>query len=209
MSKDLEEVTRLINLYIEGAGKGNADKLNEAFHSSARWFGTMGGTDYDVDKAGFVALMVESPADGGQLKAEITDIQIDGTVAVVTLKEEGFWGTLSFTDYFTLSVLEGRWQITNKTFAHTGGEHAQGSLCHNTQRVGVNRPSPLRFNSLVEEEKQLTMFKSKVMSIFASVLVLTSLMTGCSNTQAKCDAIGSSTSWTISESDWYLANCRQ
>jgi len=26
MSKDLEEVTRLINLYIEGAGKGNADK---------------------------------------------------------------------------------------------------------------------------------------------------------------------------------------
>ncbi len=102
MSKDLQEVTRLINLYIEGAGKGNADKLNEAFHSSARWFGTMGGTDYDVDKAGFVALMVESPADGGQLKAEITDIQIDGTVAVVTVKEEGFWGTLSFTDYFTL-----------------------------------------------------------------------------------------------------------
>jgi hypothetical protein len=43
---------------------------------------------------------------------------------MATIKEEGFWGTLSFTDYFTLSVLEGRWQITNKTFAHTGGEHA-------------------------------------------------------------------------------------
>ena len=124
VSKDLEEVTRLINLYIEGAGKGNADKLNEAFHSSARWFGTMGGVDYDVDKAGFVALMVESPGDAGQMKATITDIQIDGTVAVATVKEEGFWGTLSFTNYFTLSVLEGRWQITNKTFAHTGGEHA-------------------------------------------------------------------------------------
>jgi len=107
MSKDLVEVTRLLNLYIEGAGKGNADKLNEAFHASARWFGTMGGVDYDVDKAGFVALMVESPA-----------------VAMATIKEEGFWGTLSFTDYFTLSVLEGKWQITNKTFAHTGGEHA-------------------------------------------------------------------------------------
>ena len=124
VSKDLEEVTRLINLYIEGAGKGNADKLNEAFHSSARWFGTMGGVDYDVDKAGFVALMVESPGDAGQMKATITDIQIDGTVAVATVKEEGFWGTLSFTNYFTLSVLDGRWQITNKTFAHTGGEHA-------------------------------------------------------------------------------------
>jgi hypothetical protein len=124
MSKDLDEVTRLLNLYIEGAGKGNAELLNEAFHSSARWFGTMGGVDYDVDKAGFVGLMVETPADGGNLKAEITDIQIDGTVAMATVKEEGFWGTLSFTDYFTLSILDGRWQITNKTFAHTGGEHA-------------------------------------------------------------------------------------
>lgn len=124
MSKDLDEVTRLLNLYIEGAGKGNADMLNEAFHASARWFGTMGGVDYDVDKAGFVALMVESPGDAGNLKAEITDIQIDGTVAMATIKEEGFWGTLSFTDYFTLSILDGKWQITNKTFAHTGGEHA-------------------------------------------------------------------------------------
>ena len=124
MGKDLEEVTRLINLYIQGAGKGNAEKLNEAFHSSARWFGTMGGVDYDVDKAGFIDLMVGSPADAGQMKAVITDIQIDGTVAVATVKEEGFWGTLSFTNYFTLSVLDGRWQITCKTFALTGGEHA-------------------------------------------------------------------------------------
>ena len=124
MGKDLEEVTRLINLYIEGAGKGDAGKLDEAFHSSARWFGTMGGVDYDVNKAGFIDLMVGTPGDAGQLKAQITDIQIDGTVAMATVKEEGFWGTLSFTDYFTLSILDGRWQITNKTFAHTGGEHA-------------------------------------------------------------------------------------
>ena len=124
MSDDKTEITRLINLYIDGAGKGDASKLNEAFHSSARWFGTMGGTDYDLDKNGFVALMVGSPGDAGQLTAKITEIQIDKTVAVVTVKEEGFWGTLSFTDYFTLSILEGRWQITGKVFAHTGGEHA-------------------------------------------------------------------------------------
>ena len=124
MSEAKTEITRLINLYIDGAGKGDASKLNEAFHSSARWFGTMSGVDYDMDKAGFVALMVESPGDAGQLTAKITDIQIDGTVAVATVKEEGFWGTLSFTDYFTLSILDGHWQITCKTFAHTGGVHA-------------------------------------------------------------------------------------
>ena len=83
----------------------------------------MAGTDYDLDKTAFVALMVGSPGDGGKLVAKISDVQIDGTAASATIKEEGFWGTLSFTDYFQLCVLDGRWQITSKTFAHTGGSH--------------------------------------------------------------------------------------
>ncbi len=120
MTDAREEVTRVVNLYIDGAGKGNADKLNEAFHSSARWFGTMAGVDYDLDKAGFVALMVGTPGDGGNLTAKITDITIDGTAATATVKEENFWGTLAFTDFFQLSILDGRWQITCKTFANTG-----------------------------------------------------------------------------------------
>jgi hypothetical protein len=36
------------------------------------------------------------------------------------VKEEGFWGAYAFTDSFTLSIHDGRWQITNKTFANTG-----------------------------------------------------------------------------------------
>ena len=83
----------------------------------------MAGTDYDLDKTAFVGLMVDSPGDGGNFVAKISDVQIDGTAASATIKEEGFWGTLSFTDYFQLCVLDGRWQITSKTFAHTGGSH--------------------------------------------------------------------------------------
>ena len=120
MADDKKEITRLINLYIDGAGKGSAAQLNEAFHASARWFGTMGGTDYDLDKQSFIDLMVAQPGDGGDLVAKITDIQIDGTAATATVKEEGFWGAYSFTDFFSLSILDGRWQITNKTFANTG-----------------------------------------------------------------------------------------
>jgi hypothetical protein len=82
-----KEVRRVVTLYIDGAGNGNADQMNEAFHSSARWFGTPDGVDYDMDK-------------------------------------EGFWETISFTNFFNLSILDGRWQITNKTFAATGGGHA-------------------------------------------------------------------------------------
>jgi hypothetical protein len=122
MSQDTAEITRVVNLYIDGAGNGNADQLNEAFHKSARWFGSMDGVDYDMDKEGFVAFMVESP--GNPSSAKIVDIQIDGTAATATVKEEGFWGGLSFTDFFQLSILDGRWQITCKTFSHTGGQHA-------------------------------------------------------------------------------------
>ena len=122
MGQDTTEVTRVLNLYIDGAGNGNADQLNEAFHKSARWFGSMDGVDYDMDKEGFVAYMVETP--GLPSKAEIVDVQIDGSAARATVKEEGFWGGLSFTDFFVLSILDGRWQITCKTFAHTGGDHA-------------------------------------------------------------------------------------
>lgn len=107
MSSELIEVTRLINLYIDGAAKGDAAKLEEAFHTNARWFGTMAGTDYDIDKPAFIALMVESPGDGGELVAKITDVQIDGIAATATVKEEGFWGTLSFTNFFQLFVLKG------------------------------------------------------------------------------------------------------
>ena len=122
MSKDQTEVTRVMQLYIDGAGNGNADQLNEAFHASARWFGAVDGVDYDMDKESFVAAMVETP--GLPSKAEIVDVHIEGSAARATVKEEGFWGTLSFTNFFQLSILDGRWQITCKTFAHTGGVHA-------------------------------------------------------------------------------------
>jgi len=36
--------------------------------------------------------------------------------------EENYMGTLSFVDFLTLRRRDGRWQIVNKTFAHTGGE---------------------------------------------------------------------------------------
>ena len=122
MSQDKTEVTRVVNLYIDGAGNGNADQMNEAFHSSARWFGTVDGVDYDLDKESFVTHMVGTP--GKPSSAKIVDIQIAGTAATATVQEEGFWGTLSFTDFFQLAKLDGRWQITCKTFAQTGGTHA-------------------------------------------------------------------------------------
>jgi hypothetical protein len=45
-----------------------------------------------------------------------------GDAATATVVEEGFWGSLSFVDFFSLCRSAGRWRIVDKTFAHTGGE---------------------------------------------------------------------------------------
>lgn len=54
--------------------------------------------------------------------------------------------------------------------------------------------------------------KLKAMSVLSSLIVLSTMMTGCSNTQAKCDDLLNVLSygmWSESDSAWYDANCRE
>jgi hypothetical protein len=46
--------------------------------------------------------------------------------------EEGYWGTVSFIDYFQLTRIDGDWKIVCKLFAYTGGEATRGYL---TERI--------------------------------------------------------------------------
>ena len=51
----------------------------------------------------------------------------------------------------------------------------------------------------------------KALSVALSFVVASTLMTGCSNTQAKCDDLLNALSfgaWSESDSEWYDANCR-
>lgn len=54
--------------------------------------------------------------------------------------------------------------------------------------------------------------KLKAVSVLSSLIVLSTMMTGCSNTQAKCDDLLNVLSygmWSESDSAWYDANCRE
>jgi hypothetical protein len=51
----------------------------------------------------------------------------------------------------------------------------------------------------------------KALSVALSFVVASTLMTGCSNTQGKCDDLLNALSfgaWSESDSEWYDANCR-
>jgi hypothetical protein len=118
---DHDAIAATVQLYIDGSAQGDAAKLQEAFHADAQMYGAVGADRYDEPIGEYVKLVAESPG-GDTLTARITSIVPAGDAAAATVVEEGFWGTLSFVTFFTLARIDGRWQIVNKTFAHTGGE---------------------------------------------------------------------------------------
>jgi hypothetical protein len=116
-----------IQLYIDGASKGDANKINETFHEAAWMYGAVGGQRFDMPAGKLAVTVAAQPLDSdGGFSARITSLEQVGDVARVTLEEDGCWGSLSFVDYFTLAKIDGTWKIVNKTFAHTGGEMPAG-----------------------------------------------------------------------------------
>jgi hypothetical protein len=78
---------------------------------------------YDEPIGELIALVEAHPADvDGSFQARVVSVEQVGDAAFAVLEEQGFWGTVSMTDFFTLAHIDGKWTIVNKTFAHTGGE---------------------------------------------------------------------------------------
>ena len=116
-------IARVVQAYIDGSRTGDADQMRGAFHPDARMFGSIAGQRVDQPIEEFFALASDQPADlDGTYEARIVSIEQVGDAATAAIEETGFWGTMSFTDFFALSCFEGEWKIVNKTFAHTGGE---------------------------------------------------------------------------------------
>ena len=118
---DYDAIVATVQLYIDGSAQGDAAKLGEGFHPEAQMYGAVGDDRYDEPIAAYIKLMGDSPG-GEALRARITSVVQAGDAATATVVEEGFWGTLSFVTFLSLSRIEGRWRIVNKNFAHTGGE---------------------------------------------------------------------------------------
>ncbi len=118
--QDLDEVRAVVQLYIDGAN-GDADKLRQAFHADARMAGHIGPMDTYVPIGDFIAMVEAQPGMAGPAyRATIRSIDITGDAGVAVLVESDYIGC-DFVDYFSVARIDGRWQITNKTYAHTGG----------------------------------------------------------------------------------------
>ena len=119
---DYDAICRVVQLCTDGEATGDVAKLTEAFHADVRMFGSLAGVRYDVPIAELFALAASAPADTGSYLSRILSVQQTGDAALAVVAEEGYWGTVSFTDYFQLARIDGTWKIVSKLFVHTGGE---------------------------------------------------------------------------------------
>jgi hypothetical protein len=111
-----------LQLYIDGIANSDAAALEAAFHPDARMFGALGGQRVDIPITDMMAMVSAQPANvDGSFKATVRSIEEHGDVASATVDEENFWGSVSFTDVFSLARIDGNWQIVGKIFTHTGG----------------------------------------------------------------------------------------
>ena len=124
--RDYDAICRVVQLCTDGEAKGDVAKLREAFHADARMFGAISGERYDVPIEELFSLAESEPADTGSYRSRVLSVQQTGDAAVGVVAEEGYWGTVSFIDYFLLARIEGEWKIVCKLFAHTGGEPPEG-----------------------------------------------------------------------------------
>ena len=119
---DYDAIRQVVQLCLDGEAKGDVAKLKEAFHEDARMFGDLAGTRYDVPIQALFDMAAEGPADTGKYQSRILSVTQVGDAATAMVAEDGYWGTVSFVDFFSLCRINGGWKIVNKTFAHTGGE---------------------------------------------------------------------------------------
>jgi hypothetical protein len=111
-----------VELYIQGVAQGDADVIRAAFHADSRMFGALGDQRVDMPISEMINMISAQPADvDGTFKATVRSIEEHGDIATAIVDEENFWGSMSFTDVFSLAQIEGSWVIVNKVFTHTGG----------------------------------------------------------------------------------------
>ncbi len=115
---DEQQIRDTIQTYFDSMFESSADKVNAAFHASARITGYIEGELHEMTReefAGFVASQQPSPqANGETLKTGIVSVNIAGDIAVAWVRDD-YLG-LTFLDAISLLRADGRWQIYNKLF---------------------------------------------------------------------------------------------
>ena len=114
--KDIEAISSVIQIYVEGGQKGDASIMKRAFRENATIHGYIGGGLL----AGPIQILFDWVAENPpatELEAKIVNIDLAHTIATARVESTNWLGN-RFTDQFTMLKEDGVWTITSKVF-HT------------------------------------------------------------------------------------------
>jgi hypothetical protein len=118
--RDADEVLAVMKRYTDAAYRGDADGLRACFHADAVMSGLLGDQllmgspePFFTDIGGHPSM--ESA--GAPYEPTVVSVDVLGRVASVRIDETGFFGAMSFANWFhLLKGDDGRWRIVSKAF---------------------------------------------------------------------------------------------
>ena len=114
--EDYQAITEVLNAYIEGCKQAKSSIMKPAFNEHATMYSV--GAEGKLE-GGAIPILFEGidkdfrPSPDAQ--AAITRIEIVGNAASARIDANGMSG-LSFTDFFQLLKVEGKWTVVSKIF---------------------------------------------------------------------------------------------
>ena len=111
---DVDEITRVMAAYIDGARTGKGAAMKPAFHEDATIFGYVGPDLFGGPIQGLYDWNDQNgPATG--IQSRFTSIDVVGTIASVRLDTDN-WTGHRYTDFFNLVKIDGQWKVVSKVF---------------------------------------------------------------------------------------------
>ncbi len=111
---DIDEITTMMQAYIDGARTGKGAAMKPAFHDDATICGYVGPDLF----AGPIQELYDWNDGNGpatDIECRFTSIDVVGTAASVRVDVDN-WTGHRFTDFFNLVKIDGQWKILSKVF---------------------------------------------------------------------------------------------
>lgn len=120
-----QQVRAVVERYVDGCRRADADTVQSAFRPDARMWGWLGPDLVAAPMEEFFAVVAgPKPPEAAGWEAgyasEIHSISVTGDIAVAVLEETGFLGA-DFTNHFSLVREDGEWLIATKSFTTKAG----------------------------------------------------------------------------------------
>ena len=101
--------------FVKSVAEGNSKYAKELFTEDACLFGFLNG-NFERGSIEQFYRNVDTVGAGEQFKTRIDVLDLEETLAVVRVLEEGWGGTIDFTDVLLLLKIDGEWKCVAKAY---------------------------------------------------------------------------------------------